>query len=79
MLEYFEKKHTNRALFNVIIHTEPKVTTAYKEAVGSLDEVAAEIGDWLKAKVPALEGPYQSRPFVKYVLRQIVLTGASSL
>jgi len=52
---------------------EPRATSVCKEAVDNLDEVATEIGDWLKAKVPALEGPYQSRSFVKYVLRQIVL------
>jgi len=38
-----------------------------------LDAKAEEVGAWLRARVPALTGPYQSSLFVKYVLRQIVL------
>jgi len=39
---------------------------------GDVIKHAEDIGAWLRAKVPALHGPYQSTPFVKYVLRQIV-------
>jgi len=30
-----------------------------------------EAGDWLQATMPALKGPYASRPWIKYILRQI--------
>lgn len=56
-----------------------KLPPAPRERVGNADEKAAEIGEWLRAKVPALEGPYQSRPFVKYALRQIVMAAGGNL
>lgn len=53
--------------------------TSPEEPVRSLDEKAEEVGAWLRAKVPALQGPYQGRGFIKYALRQIVLATEHSL
>ncbi len=56
-----------------------KPSRTIKERVGDFDKKATEVGEWLRAKVPALEGPHQSRPYVKYVLRQLVMAGGISL
>jgi len=55
------------------------IPQAEAERVRDVDEEAEEIGAWLRARVPALTGPYQSRPFVKYVLRQIVMATGTDL
>ncbi len=34
-------------------------------------EEEEEVGEWLQATMPALKGPYASRPWIKYILRQI--------
>lgn len=59
--------------------TTRKSLTKPRERVGNLDKKAAEVGEWLRARVPSLEGPHQSRPFVKHVLRQLVTAGGISL
>ncbi len=40
---------------------------------------AEDIGAWLRAKVPALCGPYQSTPFVKYVLRKLAYVSSANI
>ncbi|HHY34910.1 MAG TPA: hypothetical protein GX510_04650 [Firmicutes bacterium] len=40
--------------------------------MADLDAKAEETGAWLRVRVPALAGPCQSSPFVKYVPRKIV-------
>ena len=52
---------------------------ASTENIDHLDRKAEEIGAWLRARVPALQGPYQGRGFIKHVLRQIVLATECSL
>ena len=32
-----------------------------------------DLGDWLRAKVPALKGPHASKPWIKYVLKELSL------
>ena len=38
-------------------------------------EKAEDVGAWLRARVPALTGPYAGRPWVKYVLRELTRVG----
>lgn len=56
-----------------------KTLSTHKERVGDLDTKATEIGNWIRANMPALQGPHQSRPYVKYVLRQLLTSGGISL
>lgn len=65
-------KKVNKRLTALIDRTKQHISE-------DLVKHAEDIGAWLRAKVPALRGPYQSTPFVKYVLRKLVYVSSANI